>query len=161
MRGIRQWPVRVLCALLLLSSLASGDDKRRFFSISTDKTYLPGETIKLRMYSQGVDVLEFRVYRVNNPAKFFENLQDVHNFGARTLETRREHIDERTWLEEFHDWKHELWVEMRNYIRGQFSPASRAEIREKESGQAKSSSIIESAGFADVPLLAEIPKSEA
>jgi hypothetical protein len=34
-------------------------------------------------------------------------------------------VDERTWLEKFHDWKHHLWYLIRRFFRDQFSMKSR------------------------------------
>ena len=42
----------------------------------------PGEKPAIQMWSQGVDSLEFRVYRVKDPILFFQKLEDVHRFGT-------------------------------------------------------------------------------
>ena len=34
-----------------------------------------------------------------------------------------------TWLEKFHAWKHRIWAMIRDFVRAQFSPDSRHEIR--------------------------------
>ena len=51
------------------------------FNLSTAKTFAPGEKPRIHLYSQNVDELEFRVYRVDDPAKFLSGLKDLHSFG--------------------------------------------------------------------------------
>ena len=45
------------------------------FNLSTAKTFAPGEKPKIHLYAQNVDELEFRVYRVEDPAKFLSGLE--------------------------------------------------------------------------------------
>jgi hypothetical protein len=75
---------RVLLAALIVSSLlptSAQDDTKPYFSLSTGKTYGPGDKPALQMWSQNVDSLEFRVYRVNDPILFFQKMEDVHRAG--------------------------------------------------------------------------------
>src|SRR3954468_7142696 len=98
----------VLLLIFLLNSLpAHSQEKKIYFSISTNKTFRPGETPEISVYARNVDVLDFRVYKAPDPVKFFSQLQSVHSFGPEY--SPREQVDERTWLEKFHDWKHDLW----------------------------------------------------
>lgn len=39
----------------------------------------------IHLHSQSVDELEFRVYRVEDPAKFLSGLKDLHSFGEQDL----------------------------------------------------------------------------
>src|SRR5579864_2941635 len=61
-------------------------------------------------------------------------------------------IEEPTWIERFHDWKHGIWLEIRDFFRGQFSRNSRAQIRES-AGQARKSNVSPATMFAQVPIL--------
>jgi hypothetical protein len=115
-------------ALILLGIPALARDKKIYFSVTTNKTFRPSEKPKIQIYAHDVDALEFRVYRVKDPLKFFQQLDDVHQFGVKQY-SPAEHVDERTWLERFHDWKMSLWRSIRNFFRGQYSDESRAEIR--------------------------------
>ena len=47
------------------------------------------------MYAHDVDVLEFRVYHVNDPEKFFAQLKSVHRFGEGPRTETREQIEEK------------------------------------------------------------------
>ena len=72
-----------------------------YFSVSTDRTFLPGDKITVHLYSRDVPALEFRLYRVNDPVKFLEQLRDVHGFGAGHYGPKEE-IEEKTRIERFH-----------------------------------------------------------
>jgi uncharacterized protein YfaS (alpha-2-macroglobulin family) len=106
--------------------LAQEQDTQPFFSLTSDRTYLPGEKITVAVYSHNVGALQFRVYRVNDPIKFFSQLQEMHSFGGQALRMPKQ---AHTWLERFHAWKHRLWTWVRDFIRAQFSPDSRHKIR--------------------------------
>ena len=58
-------------------------DAEPYFSLTSQRTYLPGEKPEIAVYSHNVKQLEFRVYRVNDPVKFFSQMQELHNFGGR------------------------------------------------------------------------------
>jgi len=127
------------------------DASSPYFSLSTDRTFQPGEKITVHLYTRDVQALEFRLYRVNDPVLFFEQLRNVHGFGTGHYGPK-EQIEEKTPIEKFHDWKRELWISIRNFFRGQFSDRSRAEIREGE-GQQRKSHLGAATMFAQVPLI--------
>ena len=119
----------ILLLLSLLCPLAGQEqqqDPQPFFSLSSDRTYLPGEKAEVAVYSHNVSVLQFRVYRVNDPVKFFSQLQEMHSFGGQAPRMPKQ---AHTWLERFHAWKHRIWAWVRDFIRAQFSPDARHEIR--------------------------------
>jgi uncharacterized protein YfaS (alpha-2-macroglobulin family) len=145
---VRWKPILLLACLFTLITPAGGQRPNAFFSLSTSKTYLPGEKIDLRVYANNVDSLEFRVYKVNDPALFFERLDNPHDFGRMTPEER---VDNPSFLERFHDWKHGLWVDIRDFFRSQFSSRSRSQIREERQGQAQAGPT--AAVFAQMPVL--------
>ncbi len=132
-------------SLFLLPSLAHAE---AYFSVSTDRTFHPGEKATVHLYARQVQALEFRLYRVNDPVLFFEKLGDVHGFGH---SSPKEEIEEKSWIERFHDWKQGMWHDIRNFFRRQFSPKSRTQIREEQGNARKHKS--EAALFAQVPLL--------
>ncbi|MGB7556075.1 MAG: MG2 domain-containing protein [Candidatus Korobacteraceae bacterium] len=143
--------ILLLCHALVLPLFAQEDaDTGASFSLTSQRTYLPGEKPEVSVYSHNVNALEFRVYRVNDPVKFFSQMQELHNFGGRAPSLPKQ---SRTWLEKFHAWKHRIWAWMRDVIRGQFSPESRHTIRlwEMNGGGKKSGPKVES--YAQVPVL--------
>jgi len=130
---------------------ALADEPQPFFSVSSDRTYSPGEKPHVQVWGHGIAALEFRVYRVNDPVRFFEQLRDPHGFGGKAPELPHP----QSWLERFHDWKHEWRNRVRDFFRAQYSPESRAAIRDwwarrRQEAVEKSASPAE---FADVPVL--------
>lgn len=154
MTGARQALVATFVCVAILSpvsSQAQDEGNQPYFSLSSQKTYLPGEKPEVAVYAHNVRELEFRVYRVNDPLKFFNQVQDMHSFGGRGPAMPRQ---AHTWLEKFHAWKHRLWAWIRDFIRAQFSPDVRHKIRLWRRGEnepKKPGPKVES--FAEVPLL--------
>ena len=111
---------------------------------------MPGEKIEIGVYSNNVTALEFRVYRVNDAAKFFSQLQDMHSFGGQAPRLPKQ---EKGWLERFHAWKHRIWAWFRDFIRAQFSPESRHQIRLWRMGESAPQKGPQSTEFAQVPVL--------
>jgi uncharacterized protein YfaS (alpha-2-macroglobulin family) len=132
----------------MFPAVASADS---YFSLSSDRTFLPGDKITVHLYTRDVPALEFRLYKVNDPVVFFEQLRDVHGFGTGHFGPK-EQIEEKTAIERYHDWKRGIWIDIRNFFRGQFSSRSRAEIREQQ-GQERKSHLGTAVMFAQVPLL--------
>ena len=100
----------VALSLLLLactSGLAATKDAPRSFSLSTNRTFAPGESVKIQLFARNVPALEFRVYKVRDAEKFFAGLKDVHSYGVKSY-SPSEQIDERTWIERLHDLKAHL-----------------------------------------------------
>ena len=125
---------RLVLALTLYSlalilphyALAQDDAGEAYFSLSSQQTYMPGEKPEVAVYSHKVKQLEFRVYRVNDPVKFFSQLQELHSFGGRGPALPKQ---PHTWLEKFHAWKHRIWAWIRDFVRAQFSVENRHQIR--------------------------------
>ena len=123
------------------------------FNLSTNRSFAPTEKPTIHLYAQNVDELEFRIYRVQNPAKFLAGLPDLHSFDNGTPFGPKERIDERTWLEKFHDWKHHLWFLVRRFFRSQFTMENRDRLRAHQANLARRSRIVGVAQFAQIPLL--------
>ena len=138
---------RIAIVILILAVVVPALAREPYFSLSSDRTYMPGEKPTVHMYATGVEALEFRVYRVNDPVTFFEKLDDVHSFGHASP---KEQVEEKTWIERFHDWKYEWWLLIRDFFRYQFSAKARAEIRRSRAEKSKS---VNATGFLQLPLL--------
>jgi uncharacterized protein YfaS (alpha-2-macroglobulin family) len=137
----------------LLVSVAQLHAAAVSFNLSTNRTFAPTEKPTIHLYAQNVDQLEFRIYKVHDPAKFLGGLRDLHSFDNGANFLGKERIDERTWLEKFHDWKHHLWFLVRRFFRGQFTAENRDRLRLHQSNLARRSRIVGVAEFAQIPLL--------
>ncbi len=144
--------VSVLLCCALIAPLCAQDqaDTEPFFSLASERTYLPGEKPVISVYSHNVSSLEFRVYRINDAVKFFGQMQELHSFGGRGPAMPKQ---ARTWLEKFHAWKHRVWAWFRDFIRAQFSPDSRHKIRLWEMGGGAKKQGPKVEAYAQVPVL--------
>ncbi|HSE48614.1 MAG TPA: MG2 domain-containing protein [Terriglobales bacterium] len=151
---MRRYFVLALLLVAALPALAQVDEAapNPYFSLSTERTFAPGEKPVIRVYTHDVEVLEFRVYRVNDAEQFFAKLDNLHSFGQQSF-AGKEDIEEKSWLEKFHDWKRELWRAIKEFFRRQFTSASRARIRETQTTEQKRTKIGQATLFAQVPLL--------
>ena len=147
----------LLAAWLLIFSAAgavpaSATDAPRSFSLSTTRTFAPGESVKIQLIAHNVPELEFRVYKVRDAEKFFAGLKDVHSFGVQNY-APQEQIDQSTFVERLHDFKAHLWFVIRHFFRGQFTDDARDSFREQQAKLGKRSQVVGAAQFAQIPLL--------
>jgi uncharacterized protein YfaS (alpha-2-macroglobulin family) len=131
---------------------AATKDAPRSFSLSTSRTFAPGESVKIQLFAKNVPELEFRVYQVRDAEKFFAGLKDLHSFGVQSY-SPEEKIDERTFLEWLHDFKADLWWRVRHFFRGQFTDEARDSFREGQGKLGKRSKVVGATQFAQIPLL--------
>ena len=118
---------RVLIAGVLLVLVAPAvSQQAAYFSVTSSRTYSPGEKASVQVYAHNVEELEFRVYRVNDPLLFFQKLEDLQGFGGRAPRLPQP----RTALERFHSWKRGWRARIRDFFRAQFTADSRAAIRD-------------------------------
>ena len=121
---------RLLAAVLLLALPLVAQDYEEpsgpYFSLHSSRTYAPGEKPSVQVSGRGIRALDFRVYRVKDPVAFFASLKDLHAFGGQAPPVPHEP----TWLEDFHSFKHRIFVCIRDFFRYQFSEDSRASIRD-------------------------------
>lgn len=127
----RHTPVLLpLLGLLLLlpspsaSAQASEDaDTRPAFSLASSHIWTSREHPTVELMFRRVASLDFRVYRVEDPLKFFASLRDPHTLGSEAPVVPQE----QTLLERVARWKAAQRERIRSFIRGQFSYAYRQE----------------------------------
>ena len=140
---------RALLLLALTFTLCGqADDEQPFFSLSSNRTFAPGEKPTVELSAVDVAALDFRVYRVKDPVAFFGKLEDAHQFGGQAQRPPREV----TAIERFHRFKRSWHAEMRNTFREQFSNEAWASVRTVGHGKAdeKETGVT---NFAAAPLL--------
>ena len=107
--------------LLLLVGVAAAclgqSESEPYFSLYSWGTFAPGAKASVQVSAWNVDSLEFRVYRIEDPVGFFEQLPQPHQFGGRAPLRQ----GQRTLIERVHEWKHSLRTAIRRALRGQFS----------------------------------------
>lgn len=150
---MRRYVVSLVLLFFLPALTVPAQSRPVSFNLSTSKSFAPGEQPKIHLYTHNVDALEFRIYRVSDPVRFVENLRELHSFGPEAGLLTTERIDERTWLERFHDWKADLWDSLRQFFRHQFSRGTRDALRDRQSSIKRRSRIVSEAEFAQIPIL--------
>ena len=113
---------RVLLLLLFAAGGLSQSEDEPYFSLNSNRTFGVGTKTSVGLSAWNVDSLDFRVYRVNDPVQFFQQLEDPHQFGGSV--PRPPHT--KTMLERIHVWKHGLRTEIRRSLRAQFSESPSA-----------------------------------
>src|SRR5437660_12221922 len=88
-----------------------------YFSLTTNKTYSPNESARLWASYQNIDYLDFRVYRVKDPNKFFKQLQDPHQMGEEEKAQLAQGYGARvSLLERTHRLKTSLFGWVKDYV---------------------------------------------
>ena len=126
-----------------------------FFSLSTHRTYGSSDNARLWVDYQGVDHLDFRVYQVRDPRKFFTGLKDPHKMGedeqqevATTLPHRK------SLLEKVRSFKRWAFNGIQAFVRGQLQHDSRSTFNQKFRKEADPiRTPLNVSDFARVPLL--------
>ena len=105
---------------LLLAVAAAGLGQSEFqpyFALSSFRTYGSNGKPTVNVSASKVSQLQFRVYRVNDPERFFRQLEDAHSFSDFVAPRRTR----KSFIEQFHRWKSGLRAEIRRSLRAQFS----------------------------------------
>ena len=128
---------------------------RPFFSLSTNRTFAPSEHARLWASYQAVDYLDFRVYRVKDPLKFFKQLDDPHQMGEdEKIEVSGNYTNKPSALERTHSLKTFLFSVIKNYVRTQLTRDHREVFNQKFRKQDEPSRRpLNFADYARVPLL--------
>jgi alpha-2-macroglobulin len=125
------------------------------FSLSTSRTYSADEKARVYVGYQGIDSLDFRVYGVKDPFRFFRQLNSPHQLGeedrADVAEVAAAAESKPSFLEKLRSFKSSVYRGVKNYFRGQLRRESRAAFNDKfRSGQQLP---LNEADYARVPLL--------
>jgi hypothetical protein len=145
---------RIARLLLLLASAAAclgQSENEPYFSLYTTRTFGTGSKVNVQLSAWNVDSLEFRVYRIQDPVAFFEQLPDPHQFGGRAPRAP----GKLTLLERIHEWKRSLRVSIRLALRAQFSesPSQHLGLREEEAPPPDLKTGHKETHYAEAPLL--------
>src|SRR3954471_16845432 len=103
-----------------------------FFSLITNYTYSSTDKARIWVNYRGVDALDFRVYRVKDPVKFFKGLDNRHQVGEDEQEEVGGPIKRNpTFLEKLGAFKRRMYAAVRTYVRGQLQNQSRKSFNQK------------------------------
>jgi hypothetical protein len=129
-----------------------------FFSLHTNRTYATSDRARVWVNYRGVEALDFRVYKVKDPVKFFRQLDNPHQVGedeeaevGKTVEKKPTLLER---LRAFKSWGFGL---VKTYVRQQLQNQSRKgfnqRFRPEEDDTSNRTPLNVATDFARVPLL--------
>jgi uncharacterized protein YfaS (alpha-2-macroglobulin family) len=126
-----------------------------FFSLSTTRTFGTNENPRLWLDHRGLESLDFRVYRINDPERFFTQLRDPHQVGENEQEQLTAKLSSHpSLLERVRAVKLWAYLGIKNYFRGQLKPDTRHTFNQKFRATENTSRVpLNVADYARVPLL--------
>ena len=127
----RNLPARVLLLLTVAAAGLGQSEDEPYFSLRSNHTFGSNGQPLVALSASNVDSLDFRVYRINDPMQFFQQLEDAHEFGGRVQ--RPPH--EGSFLQRLHDWKAGLRAGIRREVRQQFTESPAAHFHDMLKGK--------------------------
>ena len=126
-----------------------------YFSLTTNRSYSPNESARLWASYQNIDYLDFRVYRVKDPNKFFKQLDDPHEMGEKEKAEISQGYGARiSLLERTHRLKTSLFSSVKDYVRTHLMKQHRETFNEKYRKEPEATRTpLNVADYARVPLL--------
>ncbi|HSS20654.1 MAG TPA: MG2 domain-containing protein [Pyrinomonadaceae bacterium] len=103
-----------------------------YFSLSTHRTYGSNDKPRLWVDYQGIDHLDFRVYQVRDPKKFFTGLEDPHQLGKEEEQEVASTLPhKKSFLERLRGFKRWAYTGIQGFVRGQLQHDSRQAFNQK------------------------------
>src|ERR1041384_842185 len=132
---------------------ASTAGYKPYFSLSTNRTYGTADRARVWINYVGIDHMDFRLYRVDDPVKFFKGLEDPHKMG----EGEKYQIiaglkKEPSALEKVREFKVAVFKGIKDYFRNQLHRFTRESLNQKL-GREGDRQALNIADYARVPLL--------
>ncbi len=130
-------------------------EAKPFFSLGTNRTFGTAENPRMWVDFRGIDKLDFRVYRVNDPQRFFTQLKNPHQMGDYEKEELTTKLERKpSFLERVRAFKSWAWSGLRDYWRGQLHANTRRSFNQKfRSDPSNRRTPLNVADYARVPLL--------
>jgi alpha-2-macroglobulin len=125
------------------------------FSLTTTRTYGSNEKARVYVSYQGINSLDFRLYQINDPFKFFKQLNDYHRMGKedqQQVAVVAQAVDSKpTFLEKIRSFKKTVNSTVKGYFRSQLRSEARTVFNDKfRSGD---SLPLDYAAYASLPFL--------
>jgi uncharacterized protein YfaS (alpha-2-macroglobulin family) len=129
-----------------------------FFSLHTNRTYATTDRARVWVNYRGLDALDFRVYKVKDPVKFFRQLDNPHQVGEDEEAEIGKSVEKKPdFLERLRQWKSWGFGLIKTYVRQQLQNQSRKgfnqKFRPEEDDTSNRTPLNVATDFARVPLL--------
>jgi uncharacterized protein YfaS (alpha-2-macroglobulin family) len=113
---------RLLLLLLFAAGGLSQSEDEPYFALNSNRTFGSGSKTSIGLSAWNVDSLDFRIYRINDPLQFFQQLENPHEFGGGVARPPRA----KTLIERIHAWKRGMRADIRRGLRAQFTESPSA-----------------------------------
>src|SRR5215831_3674016 len=141
--------LRFLLVAIAVATALCQSEEEPYFALSTSRTWPSNGKPAIEMSAWNVDSLEFRVYRVDDSLKFFQQIEDPHRFGGAVPAPPRT----RTLIERIHSWKRGLRADVRRGMRAQFTERPSEHISLLKPSEPVAAAGGKGTHFAEAPLL--------
>ncbi len=135
------------------SESASTATYKPYFSLSTNRTYGTADRGRVWINYAGIDQMDFRVYRVDDPVAFFKKLENPHQMGegekTQIISTLKQ---EPSALEKVRSFKVSIFKSIKDYFRNQLRRGTRESLNQKLNREGDRQPL-NVADYARVPLL--------
>ncbi|HEU4767265.1 MAG TPA: MG2 domain-containing protein, partial [Pyrinomonadaceae bacterium] len=130
-------------------------EAKPFFSLASNRTFASGENPKMWVDYRGIEKLDFRVYRVNDPERFFTQLTNPHQMGEYEQDEITTNLDRKpSFLERLRSIKTWAYSGLRDYFRSQIKSDTRRVLNHKfRANETARRTPLNVADYARVPLL--------
>ena len=124
-----------------------------YFSLSTNRTYGTADRARVWINYAGIDQMDFRVYRVDDPVTFFKKLENPHQMGEGEKTQIISTLDKGpSALEKVRSFKVSVFKSIRDYFRNQLRRGTRESLNQKLNREGERQPL-NVADYARVPLL--------
>src|SRR4030095_6405866 len=137
------------------SGSASTAEYKPYFSLSTNRTYGTADRARVWINYVGIYHMDIRVFRVDDPVKFFRDLEDPHKMGeGEKIQIASALKKEPSAVEKIRDFKVSIFKSIRDYFRNQLRRGTRESLNQKFNREGDRLPLNQ-ADYARVPLLNE------
>ena len=110
----------------------NGVNRQAVLSLSTHRTYGTSDNARLWVDYQGINHLDFRVYQVKDPRKFFTELKNPHQLGKQEEQDVASSLPRRkSFLEKVRGFKRWAFSGIQAFVRGQLRHDARQAFNHK------------------------------
>ena len=139
----------------VLPGVVTVEVDKPFFALSSNRTFGSSENARLWLDHRGLNNVDFRVYRVNDPQRFFAQLRDTHEMGEEESEQIAATMSQSpSLLERLRAVKVWAYSGIRNYFREQLKQNTRKSFNQNFRATDTAKRVpLNVADYARVPLL--------
>ncbi len=99
-----------------------------FFSLTANRTYGTANSPRVWLDYRNLGEIDFRVYRLQDPAKFFRTLENKHQMGEEEKDEAAGKLSAPSIMEAMRSFKDNIFRKVRNFVREQIDWETRRDL---------------------------------